>query len=306
MPLAPARLAAILLAYFLIYVVWGSTYYVIGVALREIPPFLLGAWRFSIAGLVLLILCALRGERIFAPQLLRRSAVSGIVLLFVDMAVIMLAQRYITSSLVAILASSTAIWIMLLDLPERRRSGYRPRAVAGLLIGFAGVAALYAEQLLADSRTAGQGTRGILLLIAGCISWALGTLYAKYRSPRTETRNTFAGAGWQMIFAAGMFWAGAALTGESLSPTELSPTARISLLYLIFAGSLLAYTAYIWLLSVRPAAEVATHAYVNPVVAILLGLTLGHESVSPLQIIGLIVILTGVLLIELPHSRSRT
>lgn len=306
MPSAPARLAAILLAYFLIYVVWGSTYYVIGVALREIPPFLLGAWRFSIAGAVLLLICALRGERIFAPQLLRCSAVSGVVLLFVDMAVIMLAQRYITSSLVAILASSTAIWIMLLDLPERRRSGYRPRAVAGILIGFIGVAALYAEQLLADSLAAGQGSRGILLLIAGCISWALGTLYAKYRSPGTETRNSFAGAGWQMIFAAGMFWLGAAAGGESLCPAALSPTARLSLLYLIFAGSLLAYTAYIWLLSVRPAAEVATHAYVNPVVAILLGVTLGHEDVSLLQILGLIVILIGVLLVELHHPRSRT
>lgn len=100
---------AIAVAYFLIYVVWGSTYYFIGVALRDIPTFLLGALRFSLAGILLLIICACRGEKVMRWELLRQSAVSGIVLLFVDMAVIMLAQRYVSSSLVAIVASSTAL-----------------------------------------------------------------------------------------------------------------------------------------------------------------------------------------------------
>ena len=97
---------AVAIAYFLIYVVWGSTYYFIGVALEGFPTFLLGALRFSVAGVVLLLLCHIRGEKVFRPALVRRSAISGIVLLFVDMAVIMLAQRYINSSLVAIVASS--------------------------------------------------------------------------------------------------------------------------------------------------------------------------------------------------------
>ena len=107
---------AVVVAYFLIYVVWGSTYYFIGVALEGFPTFLLGALRFSVAGMLLLALCRMRGEQVFRPTLIRRSAVSGIVLLFIDMAVIMLAQRYVSSSLVAIVASSTAIWIMLLDV----------------------------------------------------------------------------------------------------------------------------------------------------------------------------------------------
>lgn len=101
----------ILIAYFLIYVVWGSTYYVIGLALQDLPPFLLGTLRFSTAGLILLGLCIVRGELVFRWELVRRSAVSGIVLLFVDMAVIMLAEQYVSSSLVAIVASSTALWI---------------------------------------------------------------------------------------------------------------------------------------------------------------------------------------------------
>ena len=197
---------AVILAYFLIYVVWGSTYYFIGVALHDIPTFLLGALRFSTAGILLLALCAWQGEKVFRPRLIRRSAVSGIVLLFVDMAVIMLAQRYVSSSLVAIVASSTAIWIMLLDVPMWKKNFRSPTTLLGILAGFAGVAMLYAEQLTAGAGTASHSEYGILILIAGCISWALGTLYAKYRSSAAEGVNAFAGAAWQMIFASLMFW----------------------------------------------------------------------------------------------------
>lgn len=137
----------ILFAYFLIYVVWGSTYYFIGVALHGFPTFLLGALRFSTAGLILLVICACRGERVFTPRLVGRSAVSGIILLFIDMAVVMLAQRYVSSSLVAVVASSTAIWIMTLDAPMWKYTFRSKCTLAGILMGFAGVGLLYAEQL---------------------------------------------------------------------------------------------------------------------------------------------------------------
>lgn len=113
---------AVWIAYFLIYVVWGSTYYFIGVALHGFPTFLLGALRFSMAGVLLLFLCFIRGEQVFRLSLVRRSAISGIVLLFIDMAVIMLAQRYVSSSVVAIVASSTALWIMVFDIPMWKKT----------------------------------------------------------------------------------------------------------------------------------------------------------------------------------------
>ena len=137
----------IVVAYFLIYVVWGSTYFFIGVALKDFSPFLLGALRFTAAGIILLGICYLRGEQIIKKSLVKRSAVSGIVLLFVDMAVVMLAQRYLTSSLVAIIASSTALWILLLDVPMWRTNFRNPLTIMGGLIGFGGVVMLYAEQL---------------------------------------------------------------------------------------------------------------------------------------------------------------
>ncbi len=288
---------AILVAYFLIYVVWGSTYYFIGVALQGFPTFLLGALRFSVAGLALLIFCSMHGKQIFQPLLIRRSAVSGIVLLFVDMAVIMLAQRYVSSSLVAIVASSTAIWIMLFDVPMWKVNFHSARIIGGLLIGFMGVAMLYIEQLTLE--TSDHHEYGILILIAGCMSWALGSLYTKYRSSG-EGVDSIVSSAWQMLFASIMFWLCVILFGELTTPDwpDISTTAWLSLLYLIVFGSLLAYSAYVWLLKVRPAAEVATHAYVNPLVAVVIGGGLGGERITLIQLLGLAVILTSVMLIN--------
>jgi len=291
----------IIFAYFLIYVVWGSTYYFIGVALKGLPPFLLGAFRFMIAGLLLLFLCWYRGESIFRKNLIKKSAVSGIVLLFIDMAVVMLAQRYVSSSLVAIIASSTAIWITALDAPMWKRNFRNTAVISGIVIGFLGVLMLYLEQFcIEDYQHQGHREYGVLLLVFGCISWALGTLYAKYRSSGEEEVNAFAGSAWQMLFAGAMFWICAFACGDVVN-TDLSivpVSSWLSLIYLILFGSIMAYSAYVWLLKIRPATEVATHAYVNPFVAVFIGVTLGKEHVTWFQIVGLVIILLSVMLIQ--------
>ncbi len=292
---------SILVAYFLIYVVWGSTYYFIGVALKGFPPFLLGAFRFSIAGLILLAVCYFRKEPIFKKSLIKKSAISGIVLLFIDMAVIMLAQQYVSSSLVAIIASSTAIWIMALDAPMWKKNFRSPTVILGVIIGFMGVTMLYLEQFKSDNFIQEQHSEyGVLLLIFGCISWALGTLYAKYRSSGEEEVNAFAGSAWQMIFASAIFWICAAVKGDIFTTdfNSVPATSWYSLAYLIIFGSILAYSAYVWLLKVRPATEVATHAYVNPFVAVFIGMSLGNENVTWIQLAGLVIILLSVMLVN--------
>lgn len=298
MALNDKNILGIIVAYFLIYVVWGSTYFFIGVALNDFPPFLLGALRFMMAGLILLGICYFRGERLFRKKLVVRSAISGVVLLFIDMAVVMLAQRYLTSSLVAIIASSTALWILLLDVRMWKFNFRNVSTLAGVAIGFGGVGMLYVEQLLAEGLSP-NSVRGFLLLIFGCISWGLGTLYAKYRSSQTEEVNAFAGSAWQMLFAGGMFWICSALNGDvaKVDFSRVSSAGWLSLIYLIVFGSLLAYSAYVWLLKIRPATEVGTHAYVNPFIAVFLGIFLGNEQVTVLQMGGLGVILLGVMLI---------
>lgn len=295
-----ASKTGIILAYFLIYVVWGSTYYFIGVALKGFPPFLLGAFRFTTAGLILLLWCWYRGEPVFRKSLIKKSAISGIVLLFIDMAVVMLAQRYINSSLVAIIASSTAIWIMALDAPMWKRNFRNPFTIIGILLGFMGVMMLYLEQFKLDSVPGEHREYGVLLLVFGCASWALGTLYAKYRSSHEEQVNAFAGSAWQMVFASAAFWI-CAMINDDIVTTDLQAvpkTSWFSLAYLILFGSIMAYSAYVWLLKVRPATEVATHAYVNPFVAVFIGMTLGNEDVTWIQFVGLMVILLSVMMIN--------
>lgn len=298
---------SVMIAYFLIYVVWGSTYYFIGVALKGFPPFLLGGLRFGAAGILLLVYSQMRGERIFKGSLVRKSAISGMILLFIDMAVIMLAQQYLSSSLVAIIASSTAIWIMALDVPRWSINFKIPTVIIGITAGFLGVALLFMEQLPGN-----QGTEhheyGVALLIGGCISWALGTLYAKYKSCAEENVNNFAGAAWQMLFAGGVFWLCSFSIGESHFSERITipTTAWLSLIYLITFGSILAYTSYIWLLKVRPATEVGTHAYVNPLVAVVLGATLGEEEISSIQLIGLFIILLSIFFIrKTPNNKHQ-
>ena len=291
---------AVVIAYFLIYVVWGSTYFFIGVCLRDFPPFVLGAVRFCVAGALLLAVCKWRGERLLNRRLIIRSAVCGVVLLFVDQAVIMFAQRFVSSSLVAIVASSTAVWIMLLDVPMWRRNFKSVSTVLGMVLGFAGVALLYVEQLYSGAHPGAHSEYGVLILVGGCVSWACGTLYSKYGSSAEEEVGGLAGAAWQLVSASVVFGLCAGVTDgfADVDLPSVSMSTWLSLAYLIIFGSLMAYTAYVWLLKVRPASEVATHAYVNPVVAVVLGAGLGGERVTAVQLAGLAVILLSLALVN--------
>ncbi|WP_394678685.1 DMT family transporter [uncultured Sphingobacterium sp.] len=286
----------IIIAYLLIYVVWGSTYYFIGVALNDFPPFLLGAIRFLLAGLILLVWCIAKRQPIFNIRLVWQSAISGIILLFIDMAVIMVAQQYVNSSLVAIIASSTAVWIVLLDIPLWKKNFHHPFKIIGLVLGFLGVGMLYLEQHWQNQSDTIKD-KGIFILIIGCISWALGTLLTKRFS--SQNSNALSSSAWQMIFASIAFWIAATVKQEFsiIQWKEITWLSWGSLAYLVFFGSILAYSAYVWLLKVRPAAEVGTHAYVNPVIALVFGVTLGNENVTWLQIVGLLIILLGVYMV---------
>lgn len=297
----------IIIAYFLTYVVWGSTYYFISIVLQGLPAFLLGAIRFAIAGLLLLGWCWYQGEPVFRKKLIKKSVVAGLLLLFVDMAAIMLAQKYVSSSFVAIFVSSTALWIMVLDVPMWRTNFRNPLKVFGVLIGFIGVALLYIEQLKAGEVDESR-QMGVLILFVGCFSWALGSLYTKYQSATEEVVNGFAGSAWQMISTSAVFWL-CAIFNKDITNTDfqsISVNVWLALAYLIVFGSMLAYSAYVWLLKVRPATEVATHAYVNPFVAVFIGVVFGNEQVSFTQIIGLIIILFSVMLISKKRKIQHT
>jgi drug/metabolite transporter (DMT)-like permease len=297
---------AIIIAYLLIYIVWGSTYFFIHIALQGFNPFLLGAIRFTIAGTLLLFWCHKMKEPIWNKQLIKTSAITGILLLFIDMGLVMKAQQYLPSSLIAIVAASTAIWILLLDKKMWKVNFKNWNTVLGVLIGFIGVIMLFSEQLVLSLHETGSSNRaiGMCLLILGTLSWAFGSVYSKYSdSPKGVT---FASAAWQMLIAGFLFWIAAFSNGDiQRFNLQATPNASwIAIVYLIVFGSILAFTSYIWLLKVRPATEVSTHAYVNPLVAVFLGSTFANESITVIQIVGLTIILCGVALINLVKSRK--
>lgn len=296
----PSRVA-VLTAYFMIYVVWGSTYFFIGEAMRYFPPYVLGAVRFTTAGLLLLTYAKCRGEQIFCPAMMRVSVPCGMIMLFTDMTVIMLSQKYISSSLEAVLAASTMIWITLFNVRRWRYNFCNYRVPLGLVGGFIGVALLYLHELsVPDSR----GEIGVLIFLGGMVAWALGSLFIKYYASTQEHVNAWSGTAWQM-FAAGLaFLATAYFSGEA-SATRWGSIpwqgwAHVG--YLALFGSICAYTSYVWLLKVRPATEVATHAYANPFIAILLGACFGGEQILPMQWAGLAMIIASLVLINNRHK----
>ncbi|MBD2754219.1 EamA family transporter [Spirosoma validum] len=292
-------------AFAVVYIVWGSTYFFIQMAIQDFPPMLLGAMRFFAAGMLMLVWALLKGESIFNKSSIITSAVVGILLLVVGNGVVIWAEQTLPSALVAILVSSAPIWFVLLDKPNWGVNFKSKSTLAGLAIGFIGVVLLFGEQLssmLADNADRSKIV-GMLLLIVGAMAWSSGSLYSKHHpSEGSPTANV----AWQMIIASLVFLPGSLLNHEfdKIQWAQISVQAWLALAYLILFGSILAYSAYVWLLQVRPATQVSTYAYVNPVIAVLLGILFAHEHISALQITGLVVILGSVLLINLSKYRG--
>ena len=207
--------------------------------------------------------------------------------------------------MVAILVSAAPIWFVLLDKQNWGVNFKSRSTVAGLIIGFAGVILLFGEQLgsIFAGGSVGSKLPGMLLLIFGSIAWSSGSLYSKHHPSEGSAAVNIA---WQMIIAGLLFLPGSLLNHEfehfQLSQVPLK--AWMALGYLILFGSIAAFSAYVWLLQVRPATQVSTYAYVNPVIAVILGIFFAHEHISMLQITGLVIILGSVLLINLSKYRK--
>ncbi len=301
---------SILLAYLVVYVVWGSTFFFIEKALRSFPPFVLGSIRFVVAGTLLMAYCALRGYRLFNRRDIRQAVFIGFLLLFVDMASIIWAEQFISSGIVSILSAATAIWFVLLDKPKWKENFSSAPIVMGLLLGFSGVVLLFAEQIIGVEHRNGnrQSLIAMVVMILGTIGWTVGSLFSKYMQEKNKARakkqekslNVIVKTAWQMVTAGVAFTVTATLNGEyhHFDFSEVYPSDWASMAYLIVMGSILAFSCYIWLLQVRPATEVSTYAYINPIVALLLVHYFTAHHVTKLQIIGLLVVLLSVLLMN--------
>jgi drug/metabolite transporter (DMT)-like permease len=291
----------VILAFAAIYIIWGSTYLAIIFAIKDIPPMLMSGMRFLLAGIILYGWCLVKKEKQPDLSSLGKNAFCGILMLFGGSGSLAWAEQYISSGLAAIIVTSVPFWFVLLD--KRQWSFYfsSKTILPGLLIGFAGVALLiyFGKSSPVSGVSHGKQLAGILVLVAGGISWTAGSLYSKYKPAGTSvTMNTSVQLMMAGIFSSLVSFISGEAKGFSFS--QMHADSLMALLYLIFLGSLVTYLCYIWLLQVRPAAQVSSYVYVNPVVAIILGAIIGKESITWLYILSLSIILCGVLLVNLP------
>ncbi len=293
---SPHRLQ-IVASFVAVYLIWGSTYLFIRFADETLPPFLMAGTRFLVAGSLLYAWVRLRHGPPPTWRHWKSAAVVGLLLLVGGNGGVVWAEQFLPSSLVALLISTVPIWIAVLDWV--RPKGSRPAfsTAAGLLLGFVGVALLIG---LSSGQSSGVGGSanpllGLVVLVAA-ISWAAGSLYSHSAS---MPEKPLLGTGMEMLVGGAVLLVLGVATGElgQVHLRAVSALSALSLLYLIIFGSLVAFTAYIWLLQNAPVARVATYAYVNPMVAVLLGWAFDHEPLTVSTLVSAAIIVLGVVVI---------
>jgi drug/metabolite transporter (DMT)-like permease len=290
-----------LLAFAIIYFVWGSTFLAIRIGVHEVPPFLLAAMRFSVAGLVLYGWMIAKGE----PSPNRRQWMSIVllaVLIFVfDYGLLFWAEQRVPSGIAAVMMATIPVFMALSEILFLQTQRLTIRLALALLIGIGGVAVLMSRSL--NLGGAPVDTAGAVAIIIGAISWSIGSVLTR-KLPLPPSKVMSSGA--QML-AGGVFLALASeALGEfrSFSPSTVSRGAWLSLLYLIVAGSIIGFTAYVWLIHHESPTKVGTYAYVNPVVAVLIGYFLGGEALGSRTILGTLCVLISVLVITTTRTKK--
>jgi drug/metabolite transporter (DMT)-like permease len=288
--------AVIVLAFAAVYIFWGSTYLAIRYAIETLPPFLMAASRFLIAGTILFTWAALSGERIRAAlsQWPKALLIGGLLLLCGNGGVTW-AEKYIATGLTALLVASEPLWVVILNWGLTRR---RPnaRVLLGVLVGLAGVALLVSDGLTSADANANMDLVSAGVVILAAFAWAAGSVYANYRPIRASTSMA---SGMQM-FAGGLLLLVLALAVGDFNRLSIANASWLSLGavgYLIVFGSLVGFTAYSWLLRNVTPARAATYAYVNPVVAVMLGWFLASEPLTLRMLIAAVIIVGSVVLI---------
>ncbi len=280
-----------------IYLAWGSTYLAIHYAVQSIPPFLMTGVRFLVAGMVLYAWRRLAGDPAPSRMQWRSAAIAGNLLLVGGIGGVAWAEQFVPSGISALVVAATPLWIVLLE--ALRKGGKRPASltVAGVLVGLVGIF------ILVDSgrSSAVAGSRswlGMAVLLLASLSWSIGSLYSHGAD---LPKSALMGTGIELLAgSAGSFVLGLA-TGEAgrINLGTISPASLGGLAYLIVVGSIIGFACYTWLLRVAPTTLVVTYAYVNPLIAVMLGSLLAGELLTPREAIAIPLIIAAIVLIEM-------
>jgi drug/metabolite transporter (DMT)-like permease len=288
-----------------LYLVWGSTYLGIAIAVDSIPPFLMASVRFLMAGIILLAWSVARDGRSFVAPSRREwrdSAIVGALLLGGGMGMVAFGEQTIPSGIAALLIAMMPVWVAILGgifLGERL-----PRlAVVGIVVGFVGVAILVGPSALGG--TGALDPLGLAACLLSPIAWSAGSLFASQRAVLPS--RPLVATGLQMLLGGLVLAAMATISGElgSFDPAAVTRDSVVALVYLTVVGSLLAFTVYGWMLRVAPLPLVATYAYVNPVVAVILGWLVLGDAIDPRTVLAGAVIIFAVALIVTARGRMK-
>jgi drug/metabolite transporter (DMT)-like permease len=303
MSISTASRWKIVLAFGLVYVFWGSTYLGIGIAVEQIPPGMMCAMRFLIAGTSMLAYCALTGRRIrFSPRELGHLAAVGILLLMGGNLTLSYAEQIVPTGVAALLIAVTPLWFLVLDSLLLGDHHISRRGKIGLSIGIAGIVVLIWPDLLHSSSLGHRELWWSLALQFGSLTWAFGSVLSK--KWQTAATDPFSAIAWQVLFAgiANLIFA---LLFERHAAVTWTVRGVSAILYLVVCGSWIGYTAYIWLLQHVPTSKVSTYAYVNPVVAVFLGWLVLHERIDRYILIGSAIIIASVVLVTSAKISTR-
>jgi drug/metabolite transporter (DMT)-like permease len=298
-----ATRAQIIAAFASIYLVWGSTYLAIRYAIETIPPFIMGGARFLVSGAMLYAWARYRGAPRPSRLHWRNAVIAGAFLLLGGNGAVVWAEQFVPSGLTALLVSILPFWLVIIEWarPPRRRPG--SVILAGLVLGFIGIIVL-----VGPGNVGGHGDirpLGALVLIIGSLSWAIGSFWSRdAQLPQSGLLTT----GMEMLGGGALLLIVGALSGE-LSRFDIHHVSKVStigLLYLITFGSLIGFTSYIWLLDKVSPARLGTYAYVNPVVAVLLGWAIAGEQLSIRTGVAAAIVICAVALITTARSSTKT
>jgi len=283
-----------LLAFGIIYFVWGSTFLAIRVGVREVQPLLLAAIRFTAAGLILFAWTAMRGQRLPNMREWMSASLLGLLIFVGDYGCLFWAEKRVPSGIAAVMLATIPAFMALAEIAMLRTQRMTVRLAVALLIGLGGVAVLVTRSLNVGG--AAIEPAGAVALVVAAIGWAIASSLTRIL-PLPESKPMSAGA--QMLTGGLLLFAASAGFGEfrGFRAAAVSPDAWWALVYLIVAGSLIGYTAYVWLIHHESPTRVGTYAYVNPVVAVIVGYYFGGEALTSRTLLGTLLVLVSVVLI---------
>ncbi|GAB5473534.1 MAG: drug/metabolite exporter YedA [Maribacter sp.] len=283
----------IVLAFFSIYVIWGSTYLLNKIAVSELPPFMLASIRFVVAGLLIILLCKfLRIPVIISPRQLKNTVIAGFLFLTFGNGVVVWALKYVDSGFAALEISAQPLLVLIL-MRVLQGKKIQPMSIVGVILGIIGIYLLVSQKEVLGRE---NSVIGMVMIFVCMVSWGYGSLFV---GKADLPKNYFVNTGYQMLSGGTMLALASVLFGEKwIAPMQWSGSVQLTMVLLIVFGSIVAFTSFNYLLKVVSPEKVATSTYVNPIIALILGWYFLDERITVQSMVAAAILLTGVYFIN--------